>query len=154
MKVYTAGSISGKTLPQVLEYFSNLQKELESYGYGVLNPMSGKAEIRVNEKYLPPRGLSSPTSTDRAIIGRDRWMVGQSDIVYVNLESSDIVSIGTMFEMAWAYELRKHIVTVIPQKNIHEHAFPLMATDIRFETSGEALAYLKNLAESLGLLRG
>ena len=152
MKIYTAGSISGRTREEVVRYFSDLQAELEGYGFTVFNPMLGKAEPRVNEKYLQPTGNVFPIATDRAIIGRDRWMVGQADIVFVNLTGATIVSIGAMFEMAWAYELRKHVVAVIPEGNIHEHAFPLMAADIRFYTIEEALAYLKEIGESVNKL--
>ena len=150
MKIYTAGSISGKTREEVEKYFSDLRAELEGYGFTVFNPMLGKAMLRVNERYLQPRGV--PVATDRAIIGRSRWMVGQADVVYVNLAEAAIVSIGSMIEMAWAYELRKHVVAVIPEGNIHEHAFPLMAADIRFYTTEEALAYLKEIGESVNKL--
>ena len=79
-------------------------------------------------------------------------MVGQADIVFVDLSNSVFTSIGCMFELAWAYELRKHVVVVVPEENIHQHAFVLQAADIIFETTEEALNYLHALAQdTIGL---
>ena len=148
MKIYTVGSISGLTKEQVEEYFTGSKHYFESLGYTVFNPMSGKGQLRVDKIYRA-KDYRHPVATNRAIIGRDRWMVGQADVIYANFSNSQMASIGSMFELAWAYELKKHIVAVIPKENIHQHAFVLQACDIIFETEEEAKEYLKDLIESI-----
>ena len=148
MKIYTAGSISGLTKEEVEAYFTGLKNFFESLGYTVLNPMSGKGQLRVDKIYRA-KDYRHPVATNRAIIGRDRWMVGQADVIYTNLTNSPMASIGTMYELAWGYELKKHIVAVIPEDNIHQHAFVLQSCDIVFETEEEAKEYLKDLIESI-----
>ena len=148
MKIYTVGSISGLTKEQVEEYFTGTKRFLESLGYTVFNPMSGKGQLRVDKIYRA-KDYRHPVATNRAIIGRDRWMVGQADIIYANFANSQMASIGSMFELAWGYELRKHIIAVVPKENIHQHAFVLQACDIIFETEAEAIEYLKDLIKSI-----
>ncbi len=148
MKIYTVGSISGLTIEQVENYFSQTKALLESFGYVVFNPMTGKGRLRVDKIYRA-KDNRHPVATNRAIIGRDRWMVGQADIIYANFTNSEMASIGSMFELAWGYDLKKHIVAVLPKDNIHQHAFVLQACDIIFETEDEALKYLKDLIESI-----
>lgn len=144
MKIYIAGSISGKDIEEVKEYFSETSWLLRSFGYEVLSPMTGKGKLRTDAKYRA-KDYRHPIATNRAIIGRDRWMVGQCDILYCNLYGADHASIGSMMELAWGYELRKHIVVVMEEENIHQHAFVLQAADIIFPTPEEAEEYLADL---------
>ena len=146
MKIYIAGSISGKDVSEVFIYFMEYRKLFKSWGYTVLNPMTAKGHLRT-EKIFKAKDYRHPISTNRAIIGRDRWMVEQADIVFVDLTDAEHVSIGSVMEIAWAYELRKHIVVVIPENNIHQHGMLLQAADIVFEKTEDALDYLKALAD-------
>lgn len=145
MIIYLAGPISGKGYDEVVNYFLTTKKTLEDVGYSVLHPMSGKANLR-NEIEFKAEGYSNPTSTNRAIRGRDHWMVEACNIIYINfLQSGNRVSIGSVCEIAWASEMGKHIVVSMQSDNIHRHAFLLDMADIIFETYEEAIAYLTKL---------
>jgi nucleoside 2-deoxyribosyltransferase len=148
VNIYIAGSISGKTKEEVTKYFFTTAETLRGFGYKVYSPMTGKGELRVNQTYAP-HGYDNPIATDRAIVGRDGWMVGQSDIVYTNLSNAKVASIGSMFEIAWANMLHKHVVAVVPKGNIHEHAFVFQSVDIIFQKEKEALCYLEELSKSI-----
>ena len=84
MKLYIAGPISGKSAYEVFEYFVERKKILRSWGYTVFNPMIAKEHLRA-EKTFKAKDYKHPISTNRAIIGRDRWMVGQADVVFMDL---------------------------------------------------------------------
>ncbi len=148
LKIYIAGSISGKSYDEVSEYFSVTRSLLSSWGYKVFSPMTAKGHLRT-EKIFRAKDYQHPISTNRAIVGRDKWMVGQSDVVYFNLSNADIASIGSVFEMAWANEMNKHSVAVIPEDNIHQHAFVLQSVDIIFDNEKDALDYLRSLIADL-----
>lgn len=144
MRIYIAGSISGKDVEEVKDYFNETTWMLRSLNYEVLSPMTGKGKLRTEAKYRA-KDYRHPIATNRAIIGRDRWMVGQADVVYCNLYGASHVSIGSMMELAWARELRKHTIVVMEEDNVHQHAFVLQCADIIFPTPEEAEEYLADL---------
>lgn len=148
MYIYTAGSISGKTPQEVEKYFTTLKVLFESFGYTVLNPMTAKGHL-ITEMAYRAADYRHPISTNRAILSRDRWMVQQADIIYADLTNATHASIGTMFELAWAYDHHKHTIIVMDETNIHHHAFVLESVSIVFPQAKEAIDYLKALAQSV-----
>lgn len=150
MKIYLAGPISGLGYDEVVGVYQKKSDALSSWGYDVLCPMTGKQYLR-NEKEFKSHGLNDhPVSTNHAIFERDKWMVSNCDVILADLSNSgDRVSIGTMMEMAFAAILGKHCVAVIPNGNIHEHAFVLEAADIVFRNTDDAMQYLSDLAEGI-----
>lgn len=152
MKIYLAHPISGLSYEDVMGYYRAASSALRKAGYEVLCPMQGKDYLRT-ETALRAEGYQNPISTNQAIVRRDHWMVEQADLVYVNLAGSSKVSIGSLFELAWAYHLRKHVVLVMdpaggPSGDLYRHAFVLECADILFETHEEAMAYLVKLARN------
>lgn len=149
MIIYLAGPITGKGYDEVVGRYQDKAKMLREWGYDVLCPMTGKTYLR-NEVELKAGGYSNPVSTNHAIAERDKWMVTRSDVVLADLSNSgDRVSIGTVMEMAFASLSGKHCVAVIPEGNIHNHAFILEAADIVFRTEEEAYGYLQALAKGI-----
>ena len=147
MKIYLAGPISGKGFDEVVNLYNDKISMFGGWGYDVLCPMTGKSYLRT-ELEFKSHGYGFPVSTNHAIFERDKWMVSQSDIVFADLfDSGDRVSIGTVSELAWASLLNKHTISVIPESNIHNHAFILEASDIVFPTRGDAYKYFQDLAK-------
>lgn len=144
MKIYLAGSISGMSYEVVANYFHETAYNLRLIGYHVITPMTGKSELRTDTK-LKADGYHIPAATNHAIAERDRWMVEQADVVYCNLTMAQIVSIGSVMELAWAQMLGKHTVVAMQTDNIHRHAFVLEAADIVYETHEKAMDYLGEL---------
>lgn len=145
--LYVAHPISGLSYDEVFGYYEKVRADLGFY-YDVLSPMTGKEELR-NEIEFRAQGYDNPVATNRAIVGRDKWMVEKCDILFVNLNSATSrVSIGAMCEMAWAYQRGKHIILVMNknQENIHNHAFVLEMADIHFDAYQDAIDYLVDLS--------
>jgi nucleoside 2-deoxyribosyltransferase len=150
MKIYLAGPISGKSYSEVVDLYKDKSAILRSMGYKVLCPMTGKTHLR-NELEFRAHGLDShPVSTNHAIFERDKWMVSTADLILADLSNSeDRVSIGTMMELAWASMLGKHSIVVMPEKNVHRHAFVLEAADLVFTNIFQAYGYLEELAKGV-----
>ena len=148
MKIYIAGPITGLSYEEVMNRFRGQAALYKHYGYDVLCSMVGKDYLK-EEKFLHGEGYSTPASNSHAIKGRDMWMVRQCDIILVDFSAGDAASIGSCFEMAWASMLGKHIVTVIPEGNVHKHAFVTECADVVFTNIEDANSYLKNLAEGI-----
>lgn len=139
--IYCAHPISGLSYDNVVDYYTNTANNLISMGYKVLYPMCGKSYLR-NEIAFKASGYGNPLSTNRAIIGRDHFMVKKADIVYINFVGCSNVSIGSCMELAWAFDSDKHVIIVMEENNIHRHAFVLEAADAIFTSEKEAFDYL------------
>ena len=152
MKIYLAGPISGKSYDEVVNLYNEKIDIFTKMGYSVLCPMRGKSYLR-NELEFKDHGYSNfPVSTNHAIFERDKWMVQTSDIVFADLlNSGERVSIGTVMELAWASYLGKHTIILLPENNIHRHAFVLESADIIFENISDALKYFKDLINNNNL---
>lgn len=73
-------------------------------------------------------------------------MVQNSQVIFVNLIDTTMVSIGSIMELAWADLLGIHSVVVLQEHNIHRHPFVVDCADIVFPAEEEALVYLEKLA--------
>lgn len=140
--IYLAGPMSGLPRDVLLAEYKKLTKTLTPY-YKIFNPMMRHELFEANTEIVEER---SEYNIEKAFYRRDRWMVQQSDIVFIDFSRGldTKVSIGSCFELAWAYEFGKHTVVVINQP--HDHAFVHMASDIIFNSQTSALEYLKDMA--------
>lgn len=144
--IYIAHKISGGTAKDVFSWFDNTKSYLEEFGnFSVLSPMTGKDELRTETRFRADY-YQVPVATNHAIFERDRWMVTQADIIFMDLTGTTEPSIGCMMELAWASMLGKHAVVILPDDNPHQHAFVLEAADVIFKTLEEGLEYLLRLS--------
>lgn len=145
MIIYLAGPISGESYDQITEKIMDKKRRLMMMGYNVIHPMTGKNYLRNEIKFKAVGYDEFPASTNKAIVGRDRWMVSKCDIILADFFQSKRVSIGTVFEIAWAQEMGKLVIGVIDKDNIHQHAFVLETCDVIFETLKDAYIYLESI---------
>jgi nucleoside 2-deoxyribosyltransferase len=148
LKIYFARSITGRTFDEVMRYYEYVSHRFTLLGVQVYHPMVGKEKLRCDKKFKAQGYEGIPCSTNHGIAERDLWMVSQADIVFCDLTDTTEVSIGCVGELAVAHWLRKHTVVVIPEGNIHEHAFMLEFADVRFFAHMEAVEYLDDLVRS------
>ena len=141
--IYLAHPISGLSAQAILDYYDNMLVIL-SKAYNVLSPMAGKSFLR-NDVALRAHGYENPVATNRAIVGRDRWMVRQADVVLIDLRLAAVASIGCVMELAWAFAEGKHTIVVMGPDNVHQHAFVIECADIIFDDLDKAVAYLLEL---------
>lgn len=149
MKIYCAHPMSGLSFGEVAKYYRNTIDLLSSFDYTVLCPMT-KKEMDFDDalQIIKPHGGLSPTLNDKAIFGRDHWMVHQADVVYINFTGTTRISIGCVMELAFARAYKKHTIIVMESDNIHRHSFVLQCSDIIFEYDDEAKEYLEDLIKN------
>lgn len=142
LTVYLARAISGCDLDEVFSYYDRVASLLRRGGWRVFSPMACKDHLRgkgIAERY------TDAVCCNRAIVGRDKWMVGSSDVLYANLSGAETVSIGCIAEITLAAELGRHVVVAMETDNVHRHPFVMEAADVMFTTERAALEYLLNL---------
>lgn len=142
LKLYLAHPISGMSADEVFSYYNMMTNMLDCYA--ILSPMIGKEHLRT-EKEFKAHSYQHPVSTNKAILGRDSWMVRTCDVLYLDLMDATSISIGCTSELAWAWMLGKHTVISMQQDNVHQHAFILEMGNIVFSTRMEAVEYLVKL---------
>lgn len=150
MKIYTAGPMAGLSYDQIMERYQSQTKILRALGYHVICPMTGKSFLNNVEEFKGVGYNDHPLATDHAIKTRDRWMVGQVDIVLADFTlGKERVSIGTCMELAWADELHKHVVVVMEEDNIHQHCFITECASIVYPNIDDAYKYLETLINGI-----
>ena len=146
LKIYCARPINGCTIDEIRAYYGGVKKKLNKIGYDVLTPMIQSEYVRVSKKFQATAEGMNPGASNRAIVSRDHWLVKNCDILYINLLSAQSVSIGSVSELAWAYDNGKHIVMVIDKENNpHKHAFVLEMADVIYDNEKDAIQYLEDL---------
>jgi len=130
--VYLAGSISGLTYEEATEWREQVKTELSPYGIKCLSPLRAEVFLRNHKGLLNDcqtvdvlEECEAPVlamSTPRGITTRDRFDALNCSVLFVNLLGTDKVSIGTVMEIAWADAMRKPVVLVMEEGNIHDHA--------------------------------
>lgn len=148
-KVYLAGPISGLTHDECVGWRDEAARLLGAVGIDSYSPMRGKGYLKdkgVLEQSYPKYALSS----DRGIMSRDHNDVITSDALLVNLTGVSRVTIGTVMEIAWAWD--RHIPTIVMMEkaegaypNIHDHPMIREAIGWRVETLAEAVHCVKSV---------
>jgi len=99
-KIYLAHPISGSSGNEVFGYYDEWVAKLANTGLKVLHPLTAKGYLRPEIKYKK-HGYQTPISNNKAIVGRDSWMVRQADIVLIDLTGAKIVSMGCVCDLAY-----------------------------------------------------
>lgn len=85
-------------------------------------------------------------SKPHGIFKRDKYDVMSCDAMLVNLLGAKRVSIGTMFEMAWAEDHGKPIVLIMEDEgNLHEHCFVTESICYRTNNLDHGIQLIKNI---------
>ena len=141
MIVYLAGLISTDH-PESLTWRDEAAFRLvESWGLDVLSPVRGKDMTTSKDG-----GLSTPEQTSKAIILRDYNDIQQADLMLVNLNlwGSPRPLVGTLMELAWAWEMKMPVVAVCAKSDslMRDHPFIQECVSHYCETVEEAIEFI------------
>ena len=119
--IYLAGPITGLGWDASTDW-RNYVKEQLSPEIDCFSPLRGK-EYLSNEKELKDQYFYHVMSTQRGILARDHYDATKRDLLFANMLDAKRVSIGTVMEIAWAYEARVPIVLIMEKEgNLHDHS--------------------------------
>lgn len=142
--VYLAGPIGGCTYHGCTEWREEVAKQLNRDTIHCLSPMRGK-DFLCNEKAIDAIDYEHPLATAKGIISRDFNDTTRADVLLVNLMGTEKVSIGTVMEIAWAYDRRIPIVCLIEEKNVHQHKMLMQAVNFVTTDLDEAVAFVRTI---------
>lgn len=141
--VYLAGPITGLEYDNAEDWRGLVALELQEAGIDAFSPLRAKEFLRSLGPLEDQYHNLHPLSSSRGIMTRDRFDCTTRDLVFVNLLGSRRVSIGTVMEIAWADLLRKPIVCVMEEDNVHRHGMVTEAVGFEVRTLAEAVAITK-----------
>lgn len=120
--IYLAGFIS-TDYPESLSWRLIAEARFADV-FHVLSPMRGKERLK---SQTTDGGITTTVNTSKDIILRDWNDVKRSDVILMHLENfgSPRPLIGTVSEMAWAWQLQKPIVGIANEGNylMRNHPF-------------------------------
>jgi nucleoside 2-deoxyribosyltransferase len=132
--VYLAGPIAGLTSEQAREWRRGAAGYLRNYGIEAYDPLDGPAE---------KGSITLSAQTPRGILAQNLHYCTRAGIILCNFTGATRVSIGSIMECAWAFQLRKPLVVVADDHHDHEMLNP--ATDFSCEGLDEALHVVRML---------
>lgn len=141
--MFLSGPITGLTFSESVAWRDEAINKLSSNNIIGFSPMRGKDHLK-NETDIKDHYdhiLSQPKSINRM----DYFDVKRSDAVLVNLLNAKRASIGTIMEIAWAYEMGKPIVIAMEKNNMHQHAMINECADFVVEDLNTAVEVITHL---------
>lgn len=155
-KVYMAGPITGLAWNESEDWRDAVKNyaALDPERFGDIqffSPLRGKDYLK-NHPEIKDSYPDLQFSAARSIMLRDHMDVVTSNALLVNFVGAKRVSIGTVMEVAWAYERKIPVIAIIEGSfqhktgfdasagvNIHEHSMLNEAIWYRFETVEEGM---------------
>ena len=157
--IYTAGPIAGCTWDEAVDWRDWAAQQFPECD--VRSPMRGKEFLKELERTIPGGGdavqshelataaVDAAVSSPHAIVVRDARDVNLADVLLVNLlPSKDLgkASIGTSFELAWAWKAQKPAVVVMQEDgNPNDHPFIREAAYVVVPTLNAAIFVIRQL---------
>lgn len=136
--IYLAGPITGLSFDGCVDWREKVCEMLPTAIVG-LSPMRGKHFLS-NETEIKYSYEDTPLACARGIMTRDFNDCCRCDVVIANFLGAEKVSVGTVMEIAWAYNRRIPVIAVIEKTgNPHDHPMMSEAFGYRVETLEEAV---------------
>ena len=125
--VYLYGPITGLTFDGAQDWRTWMREQLAPHGIDAVSPLRFK-DYLANLQSISGHGREyadmGVLSTPPAVLARDKFDVLRADMLVGNFLGADRVSIGSMFEQAWAHQAHKPIAVAMElEGNVHDHMF-------------------------------
>lgn len=119
-RVYLAGPITSLDYEAATMWRTMAQEHLRGVGIAAYSPLR-KKEFLTNTEDLTWQDSHCVElmGTRKAILARDYQDCTKADALLVNFLRDGPISIGTVLEMAWAYELRIPVVLMAPEDSVY-----------------------------------
>jgi nucleoside 2-deoxyribosyltransferase len=145
--IYLAGPISGLKLKDSIKWRNEVREQL-SDKWHVFSPSESDLNAGASEEDVIPEnrpGWRHINCTSSGLVTGDEFLIRKSDWLLVNLRGAEKVSLGSMWEMGFAWGLNKQIITVIREGERHDHPFVRRRSHVFVPDLPEAVEYLRNL---------
>lgn len=139
--VYLAGPISGLNFKNCTDWRVHAEDVLRAHGIRGWNPMRAKealAKLEAISGHGNEYAFMGPFATSKGVMTRDFFDCTRCDVVLVNFIGAKKVSIGTVMEIAWAFQLHTPVI-MATDNDLHNHMMMNEATGFKVSTLEEAV---------------
>jgi len=147
-RVYLAGPMHSLSYVDATTWRFQAAEALKAAGIDAYSPLRDKtflAEESLIDSFAEPH-TEHPLATSRAIITRDFQDTTNADVVLINFKGSEVLSVGTVAEMAWCWDRKIPTVVVADVDDRHlQHPFVKEMTSFHVQTLEEGLALVKSI---------
>lgn len=153
--IYLAGPITGLTFDDADEWRVKARDFLAKHDIAGMSPLRGKSYLQTLGELSATcvqEGNAGLLSKPRSIMTRDFYDATTCDVLLINLLGATKVSIGTMMELAWAFQCRTPVVCCMEEGNVHEHAMVNEAIGFRVSSLEEGLAVCVAILHPMGTI--
>lgn len=146
-KIYLSGPITGLSYDEAIGWTDSVKNRLWiDYGIEGYRPMRGKTFLKDATNLSATGNKENILGLQRGVYRRDKFDVLSCDAMLVNLLGAKRISVGTMFEMAWAEDNNKPVVLVMePEGNVHEHMFVNEAYTYRVDNLDDGIVLVNHI---------
>jgi len=145
-KIYLAGPIRGLNYEGATSWREYAKQVFADVGIDAFSPMRAKTYLK-NDTAIDSSDSNYsafPMSVPPAVVCRDFTDATTCNALLVNLLGAKIISIGTIFEIAWGFQARIPIVLVMEKTgNVNEHMFVRQACAFQVDNLDEAIHIAK-----------
>lgn len=134
---YLAGPITGCSFTGATDWRDEAVKMLDKSIAG-MSPLRGKAYLSQVDD-IKDTYEDIALSSAKGITARDFNDCKRADVVIVNFDNAEKVSIGTVMEIAWAKAFNVPCVVVMGEDSVHNHAMIRESVGFVVETLEEAV---------------
>lgn len=146
-RIYLAGNISAD--PATYKWRDEATKLLEK-DYTILNPAANKFNKEMlkahrkegdQEKFVE----DAVNRSQHVLIVKDYQLIASADIILVNVQivTPEKPPLGTVFELAWAWQLKKPVIAIVGDNLYSKHPFPAAVFSATAETVSEACGLIQ-----------
>lgn len=148
-RIYLAGPMAGLTIQEADAWRSDLIYGPDADHFEFVSPCRNKESL-AGEGTLTHHGYDDHfMCSEHTVFHRDTHDVRSCDGLLVNFLGSKKVSVGTVFEMSLAWELRKPVVAVGLIGSPYDHIFTRQASSATPETMEEGMMVIRSLFNRL-----
>jgi len=134
--LYLAGPIKGISYEETTSWRNYVAERLPDC-ISPLSPMRSKLQLRHEKEIIGE--YSDPLCSPSGFTCRDRFDVMRSDAILMNFLEAKNVSIGSVVELGWADLLRKPVIVVMEEDNVHNHLMLRQIASYFLPTLDEAI---------------
>lgn len=144
--VYLAGPITGLSYSDSVSWHHEAMAALKDVGIQSFSPLRAKKAALPSLDYISDKFENSfdPLISASGIMGRDFFDVNRCDLIIANFLHAKRISIGTVMECAWAYQMHKIVIAIANPDDLHvTHAMMERAITYRVDNLDHALEIAK-----------